>query len=772
MSSVLAPAVRRVGVRVSGVVQGVGFRPFVYRLARELGLSGFVLNDTHGVLAEAEGGATAVETFLARLGPDAPPLAVVHSLAVTDLIVIGDAGFAIRESAAAGMADAPVAADSATCADCRHELLDPDDRRYRYPFVNCTNCGPRFTIVRGVPYDRPLTSMASFTMCPACQAEYDDPSDRRFHAQPNACPMCGPAVSLVPDVVGRGDVMDRASAALAAGEILAVKGIGGYHLACRGDDERVVARLRARKHREDKPFALMVPSAGAAAALVSLSAQERELLASPARPIVLAARRPGAVVARSVAPGARELGVMLPYSPLHHLLMSDLARLAVDAVVLTSGNVSDEPIAFADADARERLADVADRFLVHNRPIETRTDDSVMRVIEGGGGPRRQMIRRSRGHVPAALALPGGTPRPLLGCGAELKHTFCVARGERAWVSHHIGDLRNYETLRSFRDGVRHFERLFAVTPEVVAHDLHPEYLSTKEALGHDGVETIGVQHHHAHLAACLAEFGEPGPAVGAIFDGTGYGTDGTVWGGEFLCGDLTGFRRVGHLLSARLPGGERAIRQPWRMACAWLSQVVDGPPERPRVLAEVVDEATWTAVAGLVATGLSAPATSSMGRLFDAAAALCGVCPVVRYEGQAAIEFEALCAPGSGCNPYPMPLREGADGFVLDPLDAIRGMVADVAASVPVGVVAGRFHAAVAAGTVAACERACEETGSGTVVLSGGVFGNRRLLEAVLDGLQAVGLRVLVPELLPAGDGAIAFGQVAVAAAALRASA
>ncbi|MEO8968711.1 MAG: carbamoyltransferase HypF, partial [Solirubrobacteraceae bacterium] len=574
------------------------------------------------------------------------------------------------------------------------------------------------------------------------------------------------------------DAIAAAAAALADGEILAIKGIGGYHLACRADDTAAVARLRARKHREEKPFALMAATAGTTARLVELSAAERALLDSPARPIVLAVRRPHAAVAPAVAPGARELGVMLPYSPLHHLLLTDLAELGVSALVLTSGNLSDEPIAFADADARERLAPIADRLLIHDRPIETRTDDSVLRVVGKGAAARPVMIRRSRGYVPAALELGGGTPRPLLACGAELKHTFCVARDDRAWVSHHIGDLQNYETLQSFRDGVAHFERLFAVTPEVVVHDLHPDYLSTAYAQERDG-ELIAVQHHHAHLAATLAEHGEPTPprpAIGAIFDGTGYGTDGTVWGGEWLCGDAAGVTRVGRLLPARLPGGERAIRQPWRMACAWLDVAIGPRPERPATLRDAVSERDWAAVSELAATGFRAPVTSSMGRLFDGVAALCGIRPEVSYEGQAAIELEAAAAMASGApdtgRGYQTELVNEPAGFALDPRAAVRGVLADLAAGVPVPVVAARFHAAIAMGTVAACERACAEQGSDTVVLAGGVFANRILLTAVRETLRGRGLRVLVPERLPIGDGGIAYGQAAVAAARLRSAA
>ncbi|HEY5318746.1 MAG TPA: Sua5/YciO/YrdC/YwlC family protein, partial [Solirubrobacteraceae bacterium] len=429
-------------------------------------------------------------------------------------------------------------------------------------------------------------------------------------------------------------------------------------------------------------------------------------------------------------------------------------------LVMTSGNVSYEPIAYGDEDARARLTGIADLFLLHDRPIQTRTDDSVVRVLGG----RTTFLRRSRGYVPASIPLPGGTPRPVLGCGAELKSTFCLARGERAWVGHHIGDLKNYETLRSFQDGVAHFERLFAVAPEVVAHDLHPEYLSTKYATERSGVELVGVQHHHAHLAACLAEHGESAPALGAIFDGTGYGADGTVWGGELLLGDLGSFRRVGMLLPVRLPGGERAIRQPWRMACAWLTVAGEGPPAMPRALHGRVPERAWEQVAGLARTGVASPLTTSMGRLFDAVAALCGVRPEVNYEGQAAIEFEAACEETS-LAPYPLPLEGSGELLVLDPRPTIAAVVADIDAGVCVGSVATRFHAAVAGATAAACARAAEEHGVGQVVLSGGVFQNRRLLAETAAGLEAAGLRVLMPERLPCNDGGIAYGQVAVAA-------
>ncbi len=760
---------RRVRVRVEGTVQGVGFRPFVYRLAHELDLSGHVRNDARGVAIDAQGTAAAIDALLARIPADAPPLAVVERLSVSDAPLGVSTPFVIAGSAAGMTADAPVTPDSATCPDCLRELFDPTDRRFRYPFINCTNCGPRFTIVRGVPYDRPLTTMAGFVMCGRCRAEYEDPGDRRFHAQPNACPDCGPALTLMAagaqGVARRDDALSGAVAALRDGRILAVKGIGGYHLACRADDEPAVARLRASKHREDKPFALMAGDPESASALVELDAEGSALLRSVARPIVLALRRPAAPVAAAVAPGAPELGVMLPYSPLHHLLLAGVGT----TLVMTSGNVSDEPIAFDDGDAAARLAPMCDLVLTHDRPIETRTDDSVARVVSAGGARRPVLLRRSRGYVPASMPLSatpdGGPVPPLLACGAELKNTFCLARGTRAWVSHHIGDLENVETLGSFLEGIDHLQRLFAVVPETVAHDLHPDYLSTRYALEREGVELVGVQHHHAHLAACLAEHAAWGPAVGAIFDGTGYGLDATVWGGEILCGDRATFERVGALRAVPLPGGEQAIRQPWRMACAWLGAARATAGDVPGVLADRVDAERWGQVARMAATGLASPPTSSMGRLFDAVAALCGVRAEIHYEGQAAIELEALCEPSErGC--YALPITPSPQGLELDARDTILAVADEMAAGVAAGVVAARFHNTVAAAAAEVCLRVAAERGLDVAVLSGGVFANRRLLEDAGSRLTAAGLRVLIPERLPAGDGGISFGQAAVAAA------
>ena len=757
----------RVRARIEGTVQGVGFRPYVYRLADELGVAGHVLNDARGVVVEVEAPEETVERFLARLPAEAPPLATVERVVAEPLEELGELGFAIRESPAGGEPRAAVTPDCGTCDDCLAEIFDPAYRRHRYPFTNCTNCGPRVTIGRESPSDRPNTTMAGFTMCGACRAEYEDPADRRFHAQPNACPECGPRLRLAypgggefDDPLAR-DPVEAAARALRDGAIVAVKGIGGFHLACLARDEDTVAELRGRKHREDKPFALMAPGLAAARELVSLDPAEEALLLGRERPIVLARRLPDAAVAASVAPGAPELGVMLPYAPLHHLLLSDLG----ETLVLTSGNVSDEPIAYEDEDARARLTQIADLFLLNDRAIETRTDDSVMRVVE----ERPLFLRRSRGHVPASVALPLDSGRQLLACGAELKNTFAVAKDGRAWVGHHVGDLKNYETLRSFTTGIEHFQRLFAVDPDVVAHDLHPEYLSTKHAQELQGVCLVGVQHHHAHLAACLAEHGEGGPAIGAIFDGTGYGEDGTVWGGELLLGGLEDFERVGLLFPVRMPGGDAAVRQPWRMACAWLGAAFGELPPLPRGLRGLVKPGPWRQVAELARSGVASPLTSSVGRLFDAVAALCGVRAEVNYEGQAAVELEAAVDPAeSGAYPLQVIDGRGAELLGLDARPTIRAVVRDLEHGVPAPRVAAHFHNALAAATASASASAARRSGSDMVVLSGGVFQNRTLLTRTAELLRGRGLRVLIPELLPPNDGGIAYGQLAVASARL----
>jgi hydrogenase maturation protein HypF len=771
----------RIRTRVQGTVQGVGFRPFVYRLAKEEGLAGYVRNDELGVLLEVEGSAAAVDRFMSRLRLQAPPLAMIDRVLTEAVEPEGEAPFQILTSSRhAGQPDALITPDTATCADCLAELADSADRRYRYPFINCTNCGPRLTIVLGVPYDRALTTMAPFAMCDHCLREYEDPTDRRFHAQPNACPRCGPrawltdADGLPLELAGARDPVQASAVRLAAGEIIALKGLGGFHLACDAANPETVQALRARKQREDKPFALMLADPAAAPRFVALSAEEERLLSCGQRPIVLARRRVRAPVAAAVAPRAPELGVMLPYTPLHHLLLADFVAASggSPALVMTSGNVSDEPIAYRDAVARERLAGIADAFLVHDREIETRVDDSVVRVAALAGRRVTMTLRRSRGYVPTPLELPVGVSQAILACGAEQKSTFCLANGRRAWVGHHIGDLEHYATLRAFQDGIAHFERLFSITPAVVVHDLHPDYLSTAYALARPQVEAIGVQHHHAHLAAVLAEHGLRGPAVGAIFDGTGYGTDGTVWGGELLVGGLDQFHRAGSLLPVRMPGGAAAVRQPWRMAASWLAEAFGAPQRLPRRLAAMVPGHRWEAINGIAASSAVSPVTTSMGRLFDAVGALCGLRAEVSYEGQAAVELEAAAARAPGQGAYPLTVMAGAGPtagrLLLDPRETIRTLSVELEAGAAVSVVASRFHAAVTDATVAAVVRIAAEHRLETVVLSGGVFQNRLVLETVAHGLERQSLRVLVPERLPPNDGGISFGQAAVAAVTL----
>jgi hydrogenase maturation protein HypF len=709
------PTRERRRFRVRGVVQGVGFRPFVYGLARRHQLGGFVLNDGEGVVIEAEGDPGRIAGFEAALVGEAPGVAGVDGLAVQVLQPRGEVEFTIAASArTAGTALVPP--DLATCDECLRELFDPHDRRYRYPFVNCTQCGPRFTIVRAVPYDRPLTTMAGFPMCADCRREYEDPADRRFHAEPIACPACGPRLSMP---------LENAVALLRQGAIVAVKGLGGYHLACDAANEEAVARLRARKRREEKPFALMTATPEQ---LAEIDDAEWELLRSRERPIVLLRRRAEAPVAPSVAPGTPWLGVMLPYAPLHHLLAADFGG----ALVLTSGNRSDEPIAFEDGEARRRLGSIADAFLAHNRPIHRRCEDSVVRA----GFP----LRRSRGFAPGSLPLPVSAPRPVVATGAELKSTFCVTRAREALLSPHLGDLESEAAYGAFRTDLDLYLAMLGVRVEVVAHDLHPEYLSTKWALEQDA-ELVGVQHHHAHAAACLAEHGEQGPALALVFDGTGYGTDGTLWGGELLRCDLVSFERLAHLEPVPLPGGEAAIREPWRVAAAYLEHAGRPVPfERWRSVRESLK--------------LDPPLSSGMGRLFDAVAALLGGRTHVTYEGQAAIELEHLAADVEAA-PYDWRFGDGAA--------LVRTAHDDLEAGRPRAEIAAAFHEAIAAGAAEACAEAGEPR---TVVLSGGSFQNLRLLSSTGRRLEAHGFHVLSHRRCPPNDGGISYGQAAVAAA------
>ncbi|WP_237107469.1 carbamoyltransferase HypF [Nonomuraea sp. MG754425] len=743
---------KRVDVHVEGIVQGVGFRPFVYSLASRLGLAGRVHNDVNGVHIEVEGALDGVEEFLTALERDAPVLSEIERVTVVSGEPAGHRGFTIAASDPSGLRRALISADSATCDDCLRELADPADRRHRYPFVNCTNCGPRYTIVRGVPYDRPLTTMAPFGMCDDCAREYHDPGDRRYHAQPTCCPACGPRLRLR-DARGTelcGDPIICAAGLLRAGRVVAVKGLGGYHLAVVASDEQAAAALRGRKHREDKPFAVMAADLAQARRLCEIDDVAATLLTGRARPIVLLPRRAGAPVAPSVAPGNRSLGLMLPYTPLHHLLLAELA----EPIVLTSGNVSDEPIAHEDADALTRLGGIADAFLTHDREIHTRADDSVVRPLCG----EVTVLRRARGYAPEPLALRRPAPRPVLACGAELKSTFCLVQGRRAFVSQHIGDLENYDTLRSFVEGIDHYCGLFDIRPRIVAHDLHPDYLSTKHALEIPGVEHVGVQHHHAHIASCLADNGDPGPVIGVAFDGLGYGTDGTLWGGEFLRADLIGFERLGHLAQVPMPGGVAAIRQPWRMTAAYLRD------DHPGLGVARRNAEHWPGVLRMAATGLNSPLTSSAGRLFDAVSALLGIRDKITYEGQAAIELEQR-ADLSETGVYQADITT-AGPLVVQGGDLVRAAAADLAAGVDPAVIAGRFHNGVAAAITRACAALRQSTGLTAVALSGGVFQNALLLERTVQRLRAAGFRVLKHVRVPPNDGGVSLGQAAVAAA------
>jgi hydrogenase maturation protein HypF len=729
----------RTEVRVDGIVQGVGFRPFVHGLATRLGLAGLVGNDARGVIIEVEGDQDTVREFVRELRDRPPPLAVVERITSRSLPLTGDPGFRIALSEGNGERRALVSPDTATCGDCRRELNDPGDRRYRYPFINCTNCGPRFTITTDVPYDRPNTTMAGFAMCEACTSEYHDPADRRFHAQPISCPDCGPTLTLRgPDGAElAADPLSEARRLLALGVVEAVKGLGGYHLAAAARNERAVTALRGRKHREEKPFAVMVADLAQARELCHVDAAEESALTGSQRPIVLLARKAGARLAGQVAPGNRSLGVMLPYTPLHHLLISE-------PTVLTSANVSDEPIAYRDEDAFERLAGIADVFLTHDRPIHVRTDDAVVRIFRD----KEQKVRRSRGYVPRPIKL--HTDRPVLACGAELKNTFCLAKDGRAFVSHHIGDLENYETLRAYTDGIEHFQRLFAISPRVLAHDLHPEYLSTKYALDQD-LPLVAVQHHHAHIASCMVDNDSAGPVIGVAFDGLGYGTDGTLWGGEFLLADLAGFTRLGHLVPVPLPGGTVAIREPWRMAAAY------GAGAGSAVAGRHAEH--WETVVAMAEGGINAPLTSSMGRLFDAVAAVLGVRDRVHYEGQAAVELEQR-ADLDERDRYPLTFA-GTDPFTIAGADLVAAVATDTAEP---PVVSARFHNTVAALIVDGCARARERTGIRTVALSGGVFQNLLLLGRAVAGLEEQSFEVLTHHQVPTNDGGISLGQAAIA--------
>ncbi len=764
-----APVARR-GVLVCGVVQGVGFRPFVYRLAHEESLAGFIANDTEGVTIEIEGPTARVEAFLARLRTETPSLARIDSVAVRALTATGEMGFRIVSSQVKGPVSTGIPADAATCQDCLRELLDPADRRYRYPFLNCTNCGPRFTITRRIPYDRPQTSMAKFPMCAACRAEYDNPLNRRFHAQPNACWKCGPRTWLeAPDgsTIAADDPVAATVDRLLGGEVVAIKGIGGFHLSVDATNEAAVMRLRGRKQRYGKPLALMVRNLEAARALCVLTAEEEALLLAPARPIVLAQARAGNGIAAGVAPGIPWLGVFLPYAPLQHLLFVDQR---VNALVMTSANLSEEPIAIDNDEARVRLGAIADAFLMHDREILQRCDDSVAAVVDGAP----QLIRRARGFVPLGVALPLHAP-PLLAVGGHLKSVFTLARGRIAYQSQHLGDLENLTGLEFFKESLDHLMRTFEIEPETVVHDMHPGYLSTawaKEWASERGLRLLAVQHHHAHVAGCVAEHGLEGPVIGLSLDGTGYGTDGRVWGGEVLICRLEGFERFAHLAYVPMPGGEAAIREPWRMALGHLHAAGFEIADAATLALLGATEQEARVLARMIERGINTPQTSSCGRLFDAVAAVVLERREVDYEAQAAIELEGLAVDEPDEPGYSMELEGGDwaqhEAVRMSVAPLWHEMLRDLGAGINKARIGARFHGGVAAGFVQAAVKARAATGIAQVALSGGCMHNRRLVRLLHAGLEAEGFEVFQHVRVSPGDGGLSYGQAVVATAIL----
>ena len=749
---------RRIKAEVTGIVQGVGFRPFVYQLAGHHDLGGFVRNTSHGALLEVEGESGRVESFLESLQSQAPPLAVITQIHVSPLPLAGHSAFSIKHSKVLPGRNTLISPDVAVCEDCLREMFDPSDRRYRYPFINCTNCGPRYTIIMDVPYDRPYTSMRDFSMCPDCAAEYDNPADRRFHAQPNACPVCGPRVELA-DADGvplpADDPIQEAAERLKQGRIVAVKGLGGFHLAVDAYNGEAVARLRQRKRREEKPLAVMAPDVAAIEAFAEVSTGEAAALSSMQRPIVLLTARRPSPLAPAVAPDNKYVGAFLPYTPLHYLLLEGLR-----ALVMTSGNLTDEPIAIDNDEAVRRLAGIADYFLLHNRDIYLRSDDSVVRV-EGRG---LSQIRRSRGFVPTPIFLKQGLPE-VLAVGGELKNTVCLTKGDRAFISQHIGDLENLSTLEFFELTIDHLKRVLDIRPRIIAYDLHPDYLSTQWARQQTGVEIIGIQHHHAHVVGVMAEHGLDGPVIGLACDGTGYGRDGQIWGGEILLADYDRFDRRGRLEYLPLPGAAAAIREPWRMAVSALMHAyghdLDGldldllsrqDPGRLDLLKQVIEKR------------VGSPLTSSLGRLFDAVAALIGLRDRVAFEGQAAMMLEMLCPDGPPdpypMDPYPVETAEAGGVWIIRPAAVIRGVVDDLREGRPGALISARFHAWTIQAFSEAAARISRETGVRTAVLSGGCFQNKILARGLFRSLEGRGLDVYTQNLAPVNDGGLSLGQ------------
>lgn len=757
--------VRRVRIKIHGIVQGVGFRPFIHQLAYLYQLNGWVRNQSDGVEIEVAGPGDHIEGFLRDIPEKAPPLARIVGCEVSEEPFSPLEAFHIIRSRSGNSRSTLIAPDVCTCRDCLEELFDPNNRRYRYPFINCTNCGPRYTIIKDIPYDRDKTTMAPFIMCPSCRAEYDDPLNRRFHAQPNACPDCGPQVWLETAagerIAERDDALRRAVRLLNDGAILAIKGLGGFHLAVDAAQEAAVSRLRSRKIREEKPFAVMFPDVETVRRYCELSAEEEALLLDIKRPIVLLERRSDAQsgsLAAGVAPGNRYLGAFLPYTPLHFLLFEGCVSRAL---VMTSGNQSDEPIVIENNEARERLKGIADFFLFHDRGIYMRCDDSVVRVL--GGRPRP--VRRARGYVPVPVFLKSSVPS-VLGVGAELKNTVCLTRRGEAFVSQHIGDLENLETLKSFEHTIEHLKAVLEVEPECIVHDLHPDYLSTQWALARPGAVRFAVQHHHAHIAAVVAEHGLAGPVLGLALDGTGYGTDGTIWGGEILLVDEIDFTRLAHFRRIPLPGGARAIKEPWRVALSYLWSVFGGDLEMVwRDLKLKWSREKVLIITQMLERNVNSPLTSSCGRLFDAVAALVGLprSGSINYEGQAAIELEQAIREERGGYRGEVYKADGA--WILDAFPIIIQITEDIRGNVPTGTIAARFHNGVVSLLTEAVDMMSRETGVRRIALSGGVFQNVYLTGRLENALKNRGLEVFSHMEVPANDGCISLGQAYIGA-------
>ncbi len=755
----------RVRVGVEGIIQGVGFRPFVYRLATDLRLTGWVRNTSQDVQVEIEGPATRVREFILRLHSDAPALARIQSIATEVIALEGSAQFEIRESWLEPGKGQMISPDVATCLNCLAEVMDRTDRRYRYPFTNCTDCGPRFTIIRSMPYDRPNTTMSSFVMCAACQAEYDDPGNRRFHAQPNACPVCGPSLDLR-DATGQvepcEDALAQTAHLLADGQIVALKGLGGFLLACDATNPHAVQRLRERKRRPSKPFAVMLRDIETARLHCALTPEEETLLLSSSAPIVLAHWNSASTVCREVAPGLMFLGIMLPYTPLHHVITREVNR----PLVMTSGNLSEEPIAATNEEALSRLRGIADSFLLHDRPIHSRYDDSVAMVVDG----TPHMLRRARGYAPDPINLAFDSPS-ILAVGPQMKSTFCLSEGRRAFVSQHIGDLDSIETLENFEETIDLYQRLFHIKPEIVAHDLHPDYASTIYArqLAATGLKSCAVQHHHAHIAGCMAENSVDEPVIGVAFDGSGLGSDGHIWGGEFLVSELSASRRAGHLEYLPLPGGDAAIIRPYRTAAAYVATLLGQEAlDHRAVLRDALSYEEQDTILKQMASGLNTPLTSSMGRLFDAVAALTGIRSAIDYDGQAAIELEMtahLQGTPTHSDRYQFGVDVTAEGHVVRIAPVLDAVLQDVVEGIPRSRIAIEFHAAVARITCDVCVLISRDTGLSTIALSGGVFQNRLLLHAVSERLRAAGFRVLTHIALPPNDACVSLGQAVAAA-------